>query len=439
MNFRNLILHSTLFILIVSNHLQADTSTFPDHMLTQYLKTAAENNPDLKSAFDQWKAALEVELEVKTLPDPQFTFAYFIEPIETRTGPQRALFALEQTVPWMGKLSLKGKQAIEEANIYRMRFEELKWKIFYEVKKYYYEYAYLTRAVQITQDTIDLLRYIEGVARNGYAAGNTSYADVIRIQVELGKLQDSFRTLEDYILPIVAKLNAAMYLPTKKRLPKPSLLIPCKLELSEKTLIEKMNKTNPSLQAVKYLEKKELYGIKLAKKEYYPDFTFGVESVLIGPARTPGIPDSGKNALLGKVALNIPIWIGKRKAGVNKAKDKRKAAREELKGLEETLSADLQLILYRYRDSLRKLNLYGETLIPKAEEALAVLLKAFETDATSYLDLIDALKTLLDLQLSYDRALADQSQVIAELETLLGAQVLCTWEKKQPQKSMLKN
>lgn len=428
MNLLNHTFFLIFFILIISNHVQADQCNALDPILNQYLKIAAENNPDLKSAFDRWKAALEVELEVKTLPDPQFTFAYFIEPVQTQTGPQRAKLALEQKFPWMGKLSLKGKQAIEEANIYRMRFEELKWKIFYEVKKYYYEFGYLTRAIQITQDTIDLLRYIEGVARNGYSAGNASYADVIRVQVELGKLQDSLRTLEDYTLPIIAKLNAAMYLPTKKRLPAPNLLIPSEIELNENKLSESLHETNPSLQAIRYLERKEQYGVHLAKKEYYPDFTFGVETILTGPARTPGIPDSGKNPIIGKVALNIPIWLGKRKAGVNKAQEKRKAAQEELKGLEERLSADLQLILYRYRDAMRKLNLYGETLIPKAEEALAVLLKAFETDTTTYLDLIDALKTLLELQLSYDRAIADQSQVIAELETLLGTEVECRWK-----------
>ena len=46
--------------------------------LDNYLKIAAENNPGLKAKFNDYMAALEVAPQVRTLPDPQLAFAYFI-------------------------------------------------------------------------------------------------------------------------------------------------------------------------------------------------------------------------------------------------------------------------------------------------------------------------------------------------------------------------
>ena len=54
----------------------------PDHealrMLSDYLAQAALKNPELEAAFHRWKAALEKIPQVRALPDPRFTFAYFI-------------------------------------------------------------------------------------------------------------------------------------------------------------------------------------------------------------------------------------------------------------------------------------------------------------------------------------------------------------------------
>jgi outer membrane protein TolC len=69
--------------------------------------------------------------------------------------------------------------------------------------------------------------------------------------------------------------------------------------------------------------------------------------------------------------------------------------------------------------------LYRDTLVPKAEQSLGVTMEAFMTGAGTSLDLIDAEKTLLELQLAYYRALTDQAQKLAEIETLVGRELPC--------------
>ena len=128
--------------------------------LTEYLVEAARSNEDLFAAFYTWKAALMRETSVSSLPDPRFSFAWFIQPVETRTGPQEFKFGLSQTLPWFGKLSLKGEQALRDADIKKARFDDLKLKIFAQVKKTYYDYAYLAQAIRITKENIKLMEYL---------------------------------------------------------------------------------------------------------------------------------------------------------------------------------------------------------------------------------------------------------------------------------------
>jgi cobalt-zinc-cadmium efflux system outer membrane protein len=145
--------------------------------LDDYLSYAALNNAGLEAAFNRWKAELEKVPQVRTLPDPRFSYGYFIQSVETRTGPQRQRFELAQTFPWFGKLRLKGDAALAAANAAQQQYEAAKLRLFYRVKDAFYEYYYLGRAITVAQDNVELLRQVEKVARTKYESGTALYAD----------------------------------------------------------------------------------------------------------------------------------------------------------------------------------------------------------------------------------------------------------------------
>ncbi|MFO7459897.1 MAG: TolC family protein [Desulfatiglandales bacterium] len=394
-------------------------------MLSDYLGQAAIHNPELESAFYRWKAALEKIPQVKALPDPRFTFAYYIRNVETRVGPQQARLALFQTFPWFGVLDLRENMAFLEAEAARTQYEALKFKIFYEVKNSFYEYAYLAQAVQIAQEDIDLLHYFESVVRARYSAGAVPYADLVKTQVQLGRLEDRINTLKDLRRPLIAKLAASMNLPSDTEFPWPPTVPIMILSMTDDELFKELPEYSPQLKRFEYLAEREKAGIELEKKNFYPEVTFGVEDIITGSALVPTTPDSGKDAVIASVTVNIPFWWEKRKASVREGQARLASTSKGAEALKRSLISDMELALYKYRDAQRKIDLYLNTLLPKAEEALAVTLEAFQAGSRTSLDLIDAEKTLLEFQLSYIRALADQAQRVAELEMLLGKEIPC--------------
>ena len=193
-----------------------ESSTIED-----YLEYAALNNPGLQAAFNKWKAEMEGIAQASSLPDPKLSFRYYIEEVETRVGPQRRAIGLSQMFPWFGKLNLRGGIAGESANIARQRYEGQKRKLFLNVKSAYYEYYYLGRAIAVVEGHFRLVKGLEETITAHYKTATAGYSDMIRLQVELGKLEDRVSTLLDLRKPTTARLNAALNRPIDSELPIP--------------------------------------------------------------------------------------------------------------------------------------------------------------------------------------------------------------------------
>lgn len=395
--------------------------------LADYLAYAALNNPGLKSAFNRWKAALEKVPQVRSLPDPKFNYAYYIRNVETRVGPQRHKFGISQMFPWFGKLDLKGDKALEAANADRERYETAKLKLFYKVKNVYYEYYYLARAIAITNENLQLLTYIESVARIRYKAGKAPYAVIIKAQVELGKMEDHLSTLNELREPLTAVINAALNRPSDKPLPWPDDIPKDDISISDEELFTRLKENNPELKSIEFTAAKEKTAIDLAKRSYYPDIVVGVNYIETGDALMSNTEESGKDPIMAMFSINLPLWYGKYHASEREAKARYNAALQNRSDRENNLVADLQMSLFKFRDAERKIDLYRDTLIPKAEQSLNVTQQAFEAVKADFLDLIDAQRTLLQFRLSYERALANRAQRLAEIEMLVGKEVGGGW------------
>jgi len=388
--------------------------------LKDYLMYAALNNAGLEAAFYNWKAALERIPQVSSLPDPRFTYGYFFQSVETRVGPQEHRFGLSQSFPWIGKLEVQGTAAAEAARAARARYEAAMLNLFYQVKDAFYEYYYLEHAIAMTRENLELVKYLESVTRSLYAGGIADFSDVVRTQVRLGELENQVQTLATLLDPVAARLNAVLNRPPNAPLYIPPELHEEIVDISEEQIMSWLDEHNPELQAMQFAAQRARWNIALAKKNFYPDITLGIETIDTAEAISPGTPDSGKNPVIGSISLNIPVWWNKYRAAVREAEAAYKASVEDVVERKNGLIADTQLVLYRYRDAERRVDLYEDALVPKAKQSVDVSLESYRTGAGTFLEVIDAVRTLLDFQLAYERAFADRAQRLAELEMLTG-------------------
>lgn len=430
-------LHPTLFLAWAlclvwfaapSPALAADADALPKY-LPEYLAEAAENNPELRAAFQEWKASLEQEAVVTALPDPRFSFAWFVQPVETRTGPQQFKYGLSQALPWFGTLGLKGEQALARANAKKAEFDQRKLAIFRSVKTAYYEYAYLTQAIRIAEENKELLRYLESVVRARYTAGSGAYSGVVRAQVELGKIEDRLTSLRRLRRPAAARLMAAMgrtdYAAKGDLLPAPPAIPLMRMQDAPEALLAGFKDTNPGLRALADLQDAERAGVDLAEKDFYPSFNVGAEYIQTGTARSPDVTNENRDPVIFGLSFTLPFDQSRREAQLRAAKARVRAAGYKREARAQSLRADLEMGLFQYDEALRKVALYRDNLIPKAEQALGVTVEGFQAGEATSGELIDAERTLIEFQLALQRALADQAQRFADIEVLVGRELPC--------------
>ena len=407
-----------------------------DATLPDYLAYAALNSPALRAAFERFRAAVEKVPQARALPDPRLNFGVFIQAVETRVGPQQAKIGLSQMFPWAGKRGTRGEVALHAGEAARARYEAVKLKVFYRIKQAYWKYWYLSRAVAITDENLKLLTYLESVARQKYAAGTAPHSAVIKAQVELGKLEDRLKTLGDLRIPTSARLAAALGRSSEVLLPWPKTP-PAEgiVDVSYERLIAWLEARNPELKAAEAMIAKGEAEAKLAGLNQEPDGMVGLDYVITGEsAMAPPPPDSGKDPIVAMFSINLPMLNRpKYDAAEREAESRLDATRNERADKVNELSAALQMALYDFRDSERKINLYRDTLLPKARQALEVTRQAFEAGRADFLDLIDAERTLLEFDLSYARAQSDRVVSLARTEMLVGGEVAPAVEEEKPE------
>lgn len=387
--------------------------------IADYLAYAALHNPDLEAAYYRWQAAREAVPQARTLPEPRLTYIRYVEEVETRVGPQENRVGLSQTFPWFGVLRARGDRAVDRADGARWRYEQAKLALFLRVTAAHAEYYYLGRATRITEANLELLIHFEEVARRRYEVAKVAYSDVVKAQVELGTLSDRLRSLRDMRSSHAAALNAALNRPAGAPLPWPTRLDEPAAAYDTAQLRLVLADQNPDLLALSSEVQASLRDVELARLKYYPTVTVGVDWIDTGSALGP-TPDSGKDPVMAMVSVSLPIWFRSYRAAEREAQAKVHAAQRRQKARRNSLHSALELVVFRYDDARRRINLYRDTLLPKAQQALEAAETAFATGQTDFLSLVDAQRVLLEFQMSHHRALADAVQHQAEIHTLLG-------------------
>jgi len=398
----------------------SDISTGGVDGLEGYLAYAALNNPELEAAFHRWQASLEKINQAGVLPDPRLTYTWYIRNVETRVGPQRHGIGLSQTLPWFGTRGLRKDAASHESEALRERYENVKRRIFFSVKRPWFEYYYLIRAREEARESLRYLKSIESTVRSRYTTGGAPYADLLRLQVEIGKLEERIASLDALVVPVVAELNAAMNRNADSAVTPPGSLPPQPVLPPDEELISRISVDNPALLEFEHLIEREGTAADLARKAFYPDITMGLTYIETGPAVMPGVGDSGKDAVLGSVMLSIPLWRDTYRAALRESELRRKALERSREAQKNSLVSTLSRALYNVRDAERKIDLYDGTLLPVAGQALEVSLKAYESGGVDFDDVLENRRTLLELELARCRAEIDRARYFAEIELLAG-------------------
>lgn len=373
--------------------------------LEDYLAYAEANSPALRAAVSQWEAATWVGPRRRSLPDPMLSLS--VAEMEQRTS-----VGLSQMLPFFGKRALAGGMADEEAAAAERQVEVARLSVFARVAAAYSDYVFASQALASIEENLALVRQLEQVMLARYRTGDAPYADLVRAQLERGRLEDEVRSWRDRIPAEGALLNAAIGRPADTPLPRPGALRPYPLLLDEGEILAAVREANPELASIRHEVAAAGLGIDLARRAYYPDLWIGMEYMRSG--------EMNRGGLGAMVSVTLPLRRGRLAAGVEEATARHGAARALEEEAANVLEAEARGALFRFNDSQRKAALYEDELIPQARQSLEATEVAYGAGEASYQDLIESYRSVLSFELALARAVADRLRHLAELELYAG-------------------
>ena len=397
-------------------HRQSEPSVGLKYLVEQ----ALERNPEIRIMARSFDAMRERIPQAKALPEPMLEYGYVgninpIPPFDIQKGdPSSArMLSFKQELPFPGKLSLKSKMAAVESEAERWNYEQTRLNVVAEVKDAYFELFYITKSIEIVTKNKDLVEKFANIAEARYAVGKGIQQDVLKAQVEISKLIDQLTVLDQRKQTAEARLNTLIYRDPEFPLGKPEEIKPQQFNYTLSELKELALANYPTLKAQKRKIDREQYGIELAQKDFYPDFTVGFVY-----QNRPDLPEMyGLN-----VGVKIPLYFWqKQRPAVAEAAASKAAEQKRLENI-------TTLLFFKIKDkhlaamTAQKLaSLYGTTIVPQSSLSLESAISGYEVGKVDFLTLLDNVVTLLNYELSYYEQLSNTERAIAAIEPLVGA------------------
>ena len=407
------------------------SSSFTANDLHSYLQRAQEANPQLKAFEARYEAAAKRIPQLSSLPDPMFQVTHFVESVQTRTGPQENVFMLSQRIPWFGKLSSREAMATAEAEALWLAYQNQQLMLARMVSIRFYEYAFTGQAIELTHENLNLLEELEPIVEEKVRAGG-NLNSLLRLKVELGKMNDKLESLKQKRVAQSAQLNELLDLPAERILPWPAWEAPAIESLDGFVLSQAIEANNPELEMLKRKIDSSEARREIARLESSPDFNFGLNYIQVGdPLVNPTTPGAGKDPWSLTFAVNIPIWGERNAAGRDEALASKRAIESEYKNRLNALKAELSVSISQLNDANRRLKLYGEELLDLARQAVENSKSSYQGGQTGILEVIDSERSLLELQLMHRRAATDAWQQRITIQSLANQPILETFNATQ--------
>ena len=385
--------------------------------LDRYLEVAAKNNPRLQSRFNDYMAALEVVPQVKTLPDPQVAFGYFIKPVETRLGPQEFRFSASQMFPWFGTLEARGNAATQMAKAKYEAFEETKSSLFNEVRATYYNLYFTGKAMDITAENLDILNTFRNLALIKVEAGLVSPVDEYRIEIEIGELENQLALLKDNLFVQTVMFNNLLNAGNSETVEIPPELNTTGLLLDKNSVLDSIMKQNHQLLNLDFQIESLKYRQELARKSGLPNLSLGLDYIMIGKGDNNM---AGTDALVfPMIGITVPLYRNKYKAMVNEVIYMETSKQNEKTDTVNLLETIFENAYRDLRDALRRLDLYRDQLI-LVNKSLQLLEVEYVTNNTNFEEILRMERQALRYALEIEKARADNEAAVSFINYLMG-------------------
>ena len=388
--------------------------------LDSLLQKVVKNNPELRALELEYKAELAKSDQVNQLSNPVVGVGVPLGGPETRLGSQVLMVSASQMFPWFGTLQAKEDAVVAMSKAKYERIAASKLNLFYDLKVAYYQLYTLGEKEKIIKEYIEIYHSLENVALARVESGQSTVADVLRIQLKLQSFEQELKIIDNSKNIFIARINKLTNQDFNTRIePTDSLPEFAVMNFNLESYKEKIRANHPLLLQINQEMEASKYKQTINDNMGKPSFGVGLDYSMVNE-RTDAFPtDNGKDFLIPKLKVSIPLYRKTYRAK-NLEENLRQSALEFEK--ENLTNKMIGLVI---QNKTEYDNAYYEIMfnyqqIKTTEMAYNVLLTKYSSTGKGFDDLLQMQNQLLKFRLNILRAQLQSYLTRARIEQVTG-------------------
>jgi outer membrane protein TolC len=303
--------------------------------------------------------------------------------------------------------------ASQEAESLKSSYSEIMLRTIEKIKELYYDLFLAYKDIDLIRDRTVLFSEIEDAATARYSSGMGIQQEVIMAQTEKYMLLEKEEMLKQRIQSIEAMLNATLGRDATSPLGRPVESGGTDVNVTMEELLSAHVENSPLVKEKEKMVAAAEAKVKMAEKEYYPDFTVNAGYFMRGG----GFEDMWSLT----TAINIPIFYRtKQRQAVAEARAALSISEHELLATKTMLSSTIKDNYSMMKTAEKLMELYRNGLVPKAYQDFEAALAGYTTGKVEAITVINRLKALLDFETSYWGQFVEREKAIARIESIAG-------------------
>jgi outer membrane protein TolC len=381
-----------------------------DPVLDALVAEALQRNPDLLALQETVQAARARPEQARALRDPMLSVVYTNDGWSPSLGtqPMTTLAIVgSQELPYSGKRGLRGDIAAREADQAEQLLERARLGVVAAVKRAYAGLVLSRELLDLVREQEQVWKEIEGVARARYAVGQGVQPDVLRVQVEVTRVEQLATEQQAETEIRVAELNRLLGRPATSPVETSARLALRPIAEGLDGSLERLRRVSPELKSAAVGQERACLLAALASKEFKPDF-----SVQAGYMNRGGLDPMWQAG----VGVTLPLYRKRLSSGQAEAEAQVRAS---------ALLAESVGLQLRFRTQERQAQLeatqkitrlYGQGIIPQDRMSVDAAVANYQTGKVPFIAVLEALTTLYNDRATHLGLLANHERIRASLE-----------------------
>ena len=388
--------------------------------LDSLIKEAKERNPEILAAKKKWESSLARVPQAKALDDP--TVGLKFEKMKggpvrfDKAMPEDRMLSFSQFFPFFGKLPLKEKIAVVEAQMAAAEYKDKELEVVNMVKDAYYDLYMNHKEIELNEQSLKFLESISRIAETRYITGKLAQEDLFKINLEIASLSNKIANLKQEQSAKKTRINAILNRDPEGELGVPELSEGASVDSDINQLYKLAIQNQPELLVFSYAIEKNKYAKSLAQKSYFPD--------LFGELVMRGITSGSIGPWDLMLAFTVPIWFWtKQRYQVKEAIADVEEAEAAYTAMKNRSMAETKDMATKMGIAKSKIGLYKDNMIPLLEGSINSSVAAFSSGKGELMTLLDSERMLIETEMDYYRVLVEYNTNLADLERTIGSEL----------------